>query len=136
MAAFKALEVDYAPETQKSTIQSLMWDKHCAWLRTMVCLQIANVEPNDRDRDQRKHEMWIINSPTHEPVGIYCTPTEWDEVKKSFEQVKECGWTTFLAQRAQVRHARRHLQIVEQTTPDHLKNSDRHEPVLTVVAFV
>jgi hypothetical protein len=53
--------------------------------------------------------------------GIYCTPTGWDEVNESFEQVKECGWTTFLAQLAQMRHARRHLQIVEQTTPDHRK---------------
>jgi hypothetical protein len=65
--------------------------------------------------------MWIINSPNHEPVGIYCTPTEWDEVKQSFEQVKECGWATFLAQKAQMGLARRHLQIVKQSTPDDLK---------------
>ncbi len=83
----------------------------------MVCLQIADVEPNDGDQDQLEQEMWIINSLAHQPVGIYCTPTEWDEVKKSFEHVKECGWTTFLAQRAQMPHARRHLQIVEQMTP-------------------
>jgi hypothetical protein len=82
-----------------------------------MCLQITNVKPNDWDLDQLEQEMWIINSPKHE----YCTPTEWDEVKQSFEQVKECGWATFLAQLTQMRRARRHLQIVEPTTPDHLK---------------
>ncbi len=109
MAVFKALEADYAPETQKSAIQSLTLDENCPWLRIMVCLQIANKEPNDWDWDQRKQE--IINSPKHEPVGIYCTLNNWDEVKQSFKQVKECGWAraTFLAQRAQMGHARRHL---------------------------
>jgi hypothetical protein len=53
MAAFKTLEADYAPKTQKSTINPLMLDENCAWLRIMVCLQIANIEPNDWDWDQR-----------------------------------------------------------------------------------
>ncbi len=51
MSAFKELEADYAPETQKSTIKSLRSDENCAWLRTTVCLQISNVEPNDWDWD-------------------------------------------------------------------------------------
>ena len=79
----------------------------------MVCLPItwiiANVEPDVRDWDLRKQEMWIINSPKHEPVGIYCTPNEWDEEKQSFEQVKECGLATFLAQWGQAGQAQHHL---------------------------
>ncbi len=59
--------------------------------------------------------MWIINSLKHEPIGIYCTPNEWDGAEQSFEQVKECGRATFLAQWGQAGHARRHLQIVEHT---------------------
>jgi hypothetical protein len=63
MAAFKALEEDYAPETQKINLQSLTSDENCAWLRTMACLQTT-----DWDCDQRKQEMWIINCQKHEPI--------------------------------------------------------------------
>ncbi len=56
----------------------------------MICLQLANVVPNDWGCNAQKQEMWIINSLKHEPVGIYCTQTEWDELKKSFDHVKEC----------------------------------------------
>ncbi len=93
------------PSSPKLTL-----DENCTWLRTMECLLIAHVEPNDWDWDQRKQEMLIINSPNHEPVGIYCTPNEWDEVKQSFEQ---CGWATFMAQQAQVGPAQHHLQIAK-----------------------
>jgi hypothetical protein len=47
IAAFKALEADHAPKIQESAIKSLMLDENCDWLRTMACLQINNVKPND-----------------------------------------------------------------------------------------
>ena len=34
-------------------------------------------------------------------------------------QAKKCGWGTFLAQKAQEEHERRHAQIAEQIAPDH-----------------
>ena len=99
------LEEEYDPDLYEGTIQSLMCDENYCWLRSMVCLQIANVIQDEEDCDKRGQEMWVINSPKHEPVGIYCTPSEWDEVKKSFEQVQECGWVACMAQWAQDAHA-------------------------------
>jgi hypothetical protein len=75
-----------------------------------IANEIANVvEPNDWDQDQRKQDMWIIYSLKHEPIGIYCTQNGWDEAKQSFEQVKECGLATFLAQWGQAGQAQHYL---------------------------
>ncbi len=46
---------------------------------------------------------------------LYCTLNEWDEAKRSFEQVNECGRAAFLAQWGHVGNDQRYIQIVEQT---------------------
>jgi hypothetical protein len=113
---------DCEPKPTKLTGDPIQRSDRPEAVEFAVLNKIANsVEPNDWDRDQRKQEMWIINSPRHESIGIYCAPNEWDEAKQSGGQVKECGRATFLTQWGQAGHARRHLQIVEQTTPDHLE---------------
>ena len=40
-------------------------------------------------------------------------------MKQSSDHAKECGWATFLAQKAQDEHVHRHAQIAKQIALDH-----------------
>ena len=62
MAAFASVEEDHHPNFHKCIIQLPMDNENYCWLQSMVCLQIANVIPDDGDSDERGQEMWIINS--------------------------------------------------------------------------
>ena len=46
-AAFASLEEDYDPQFYEGTILSLIQNENYFWLRSMACLQIASVIPND-----------------------------------------------------------------------------------------
>ena len=109
--------------TPKSTwlyhrvIDSIESDPMMNYLRTTVCLTIARVIPDD-DGDWRQ-EMWVLQVTDRREIAIYGTRNKWKQVQQSSEHAKECGWATFLAQKAQEEHERRHAQIAEQFAPDH-----------------
>ena len=116
-AAFQSLFETYHPDVHAETIRSLEWDERLRLHHTMMCLQIANVVPEqERERHQ---EMWLIHVSKREEVAVCCTRTEWEHVLQSCEHAKECGWPTFMAQKAQDAHERRNFHIAEQITPDH-----------------
>ena len=63
--------------------------------------------------------MWVPQVDDRHEIAIYGTRNEWVQVQRSMVQAKECGWATFLAQKTQEEHERRHAQIAEQIAPDH-----------------
>ena len=63
--------------------------------------------------------MWVLQVDDRQEIAIHGTWNEWVQVQGSMAQAKECGWATFLAQKAQEEHERRHAQIAEQMAPDH-----------------
>ena len=78
-------------------------------LQTILCLTIARVTPDKSG--ERRHEMWVLQVDERHEIYICGTRNEWVHVQRSMAQVKECGWATFLAQKAQEEHERRHAQI-------------------------
>ena len=91
----------------------------------MVCLTIARVIPDESG--ERRPEMWVLQVDDRREIAIYGTRNEWTQVQRSRDQAKECGWATFLAQKAQEGHERRHAQIAEQIAPDHFLR-ELHDP--------
>ena len=73
-SAFQSLFETYHPEFHAETMRSLEWDEHLRELRTMVCLQIASVVPEQGG--QRQQEMWLIHGSKREEVAVCCTRTE------------------------------------------------------------
>ena len=71
------------------------------------------------DSGDRRQELWVLHVNDRRDLAIYGTRNEWTQVKQSSDHAKECGWATFLAQKAQEEHERRHAQIAEQIAPDH-----------------
>ena len=70
-AAFKSLFETHHPDFHAETIRSLEWDEHLCSLRTMACLQIANVVP--KQGGDRQQEMWLIDVSKREEVAVCCT---------------------------------------------------------------
>ena len=89
-----------------------------SWLLTMVCLQIANVVPEQGG--QRRQEMWLIHVSKCEEGAVCCTWTEWGQVLQACEHAKECRWLVFIAQKVQDADEHRNFQIAEQIAPDHV----------------
>ena len=98
-------------------IKSFQDDLPMQDLRMMVCLTIDRVTPDESG--ERCHEMWVLQVDERHEIYICGSRNEWTQVQRSMEQVKECGWATFLAQKAHEEHERRHAQIAEQIAPDH-----------------
>ena len=48
-AGFKSLFETYHPDTHAESMRLLEENKHLSWLRTMVCLQMANVVPEQAE---------------------------------------------------------------------------------------
>ena len=116
-AAYSSLFDPYDTDIYHQVINSLESDQMMNYLRTTVCLTIARVIPDDDG--ERKQEMWVIKVNERRDIAVYGTRNEWKQVLQANELAKECGWATFLAQKAQEEHERRHKQIVEQFAPDH-----------------
>jgi hypothetical protein len=119
-AAFESLRENYHPDFHQNTMKSLNQDQNYSWLRTMVCLQIANVIP-DMECDDRKQELWDMHLPNSFFFGIFGTHAHWKQVMISFEHAKECGWTAFMSQKAHNNHESRHSRIEEQIAPNHFQ---------------
>ena len=66
-------EVDY-----HCTIKPLEDDELMHYHRTMVCLKVARVVP-DESNDQRQ-EMWVIQANNRRDIGMYCSPNEGQQV--------------------------------------------------------
>ena len=103
-AAFSSLFDPHDTETYHRVIDSLESDLMMNYLWTTVCLTIARVIPDD-DGDRRQ-EMWVLQVNDRREIAIYGTRNEWKQIQQSREYAKECGWATFLAQKAQEEHAR------------------------------
>ena len=108
---------DIRPDFHARTIKSFGKDEHLQYLRKMVCLTIASVLPDESN--DHKQEMWVIQASDRDEIAVFCSRNEWEQVQQSCEHAKECGWPTFMAQKAQDAHDRRHLQLAEQTASDH-----------------
>ena len=128
-AAFMSLYETYEPDFHARTIKSLDEDEHLQYLRTMVCLKIASVLPDECN--DRKQEMWLIQASGRHEIPVFCSQNEWKQVQQSCEHAKGCGWATFMAQKAQDAHERRHFQLADQTSPDHfvrvLREQEYHQ---------
>ena len=117
MAAFMSPWENHDPAFYHCTIKSMEDNKIMKHHRTTVCLRIARVEP-DESHDRRQ-EMWVLQANDRRDVRIYCIHNEWKQLQHPCEHAKECRWATFLAQMLQEEHDKIHLQLAEQTTPDH-----------------
>ena len=115
--AFICLSETYEPDFHARTIKSLDEDEHLQYLRTMVCLKITSVLPDEGSN--HKPEMWLIQASNHHELPVFCSRNEWKQVQQSCEHAKECRCATFMAQRAQDAHEHRHVKIAEQTALDH-----------------
>ena len=87
-AAFTSLCETYDEDVHQRTIKSLEENEHMQYLRTMVCLKIASVVPDESN--DRKQEMWIIQASNRHEIGVYCSRNEWKQVQQSYEHAKEC----------------------------------------------
>ena len=105
-AAFSSLFEPYDTNIYHQVINSIESDQMMNYLRTTVCLTIARVIPDDDG--ERKQEMWVIKVNDRREIAVYGTRNEWKQVLQASELAKECGWATFLAQKAQEEHERRH----------------------------
>ena len=99
-SAFVSLYETYDPDFHASTIKSLDEDEHLQYLRTMMCLKIPSVLPDESN--DSKQEMWIIQASDRHEIVVFCSRNEWKQVQQSCEHAKECGWATFMAQKAHV----------------------------------
>ena len=116
-AAFVGMHGQHDVDTFYQVINSLENDLHMQDLQTMVCLTIARVTPDESS--ERRQEMWVLHVDDRFESAIHGTRNEWIQVQRSMAQAKEGEWATFLAQKAQEGHERRHAQIAEQIAPDH-----------------
>ena len=100
-AAFVSLYQTYEPDFHASAIKSLDEDEHLQYLKTimMVCIQITSVLPDEGN--DCKQEMWLIQANCRHEVPVFRSRNEWKQVQQSCEHTKECGWATFMAQKAQ-----------------------------------
>ena len=73
-AAFTALFETYHPDVHVETIQSLEWDEHLRSLRTMVCLKIANVAP-DEGQDRKQEMLTLSDSRVLLPERVEASAT-------------------------------------------------------------
>ena len=85
--AFASLWETYDADVYHSTIKSLGDDEIMQHHRTMVCLRIACVVPDESD--DRRQEMWVIQVNDRRDIGVYCTRNEWIQVQPSCEHAKE-----------------------------------------------
>ena len=60
---------------------------------------------------------WFIHVSKREVIAVCCSQNEWKQVLQSCEHAKECCWQTFMAQKAQDEHQRRHFQHLESCRP-------------------
>ena len=82
------------------------------YLRTTVCLTLVRIIPDDDG--ERRQEMWVVKVNDRRDIAVYGTCNEWKQVLQASELAKECGWETFLAQKAQEEH--KSLSSIHQTT--------------------
>ena len=127
-AAFVGMHDQHDVGTFHQVINSFENDLHMQELRTMVCLIIARVTPDESG--ERRHEMWVLQVDERREIYTCGTRNEWVQVQRSMAQAKECGWATFLAQKAQEEYERRHAQIAEQIAPDHFTSGVKGSGVL------
>ena len=58
--ALDALAKVYDPGFHESILQLLSQGKILCYLRTNVCLQIANVIPDQESADERTYQIWMV----------------------------------------------------------------------------
>ena len=90
----QGLHLRYDEDVHQRTIKSLEDDEHLQYHRTMVCLKIASVVPDESN--DRRQEMRVIQASYRHEIGVYCSRNEWKQVQPSCEHAKECGWATFM----------------------------------------
>jgi hypothetical protein len=74
-AEFTSLCEIYDEDVYHNTIKSLEDDELMQYHRTMLCLKIARVVPDESN--DRRQEMLVIQANDLREIGVYCSRNEW-----------------------------------------------------------
>ena len=109
----QGLHLRYDEDVHQRTIKSLEDDEHMQYHRTMVCLKIASVVPDESN--DRRQEMRVIQASYRHEIGVYCSRPGTSGNKynnRASMQRSVDGRLSCMAQKPQDEHDQRHLSLL------------------------